>query len=232
MKTLLVQADATKKWRSEMWSLYEKYYDVDPNSFYKRFESNDFYALYAKNDELVGFTGFRKKTIHNRFGRIKTLYFGQTVIRQDFRGRSLIPITVIRVILHHFLTDPFCPLYVWCDALTYKPYLLFANSLKEFYPSRHQENADKVEAVITELGQYYYRENFNSTTGTVCKPKNVIQDTSAIISEKDKAHPDIAFYAKANPGYNRGHGLLTLAPMNLKNFLFLIKKCLIKKYGR
>lgn len=221
----------TVAYQSEMLALYNNYYQVDVEAFLRRFESNDHYVLYRHNDKLVGFTGFRIKKIKNEFGRFLTIYIGQTVLENDFRGKSLIPRTCIGLIAKSFLKDPGCKIYVWCDALTFKPYLAFANSAKRFYPNRTTPNPLEVQTLLDHLGAHYYGSNYHRPSGTVHKAANVIKDVTTGITDKERRNPHIDFYAEANPNHLLGHGLLTIAPIDWKNFLYLIGKCLRKSFG-
>ena len=228
LKTNIVQSSATLSLREDMWQLYSRYYAVSANAFFRRFASNDYYALYMCGEELVGFTGLRIKTIKTEFGSAQTLYVGQTVIDQAFRAKSLIPRTCCSLLAQWLWANPFRPVYIWCDSLTYKPYLLFANSLLKYYPNRKSKTPAREKAVIAQLGREYYGDAFDPETGTVRKANNVISDPSTLISEQDLQHPDIAFFARANPNYTEGHGLITMAPIGLRNLIFLSAKCLRK----
>ena len=232
LQTNIIRSTATEAFRQEMWNLYNRYYQVDRSSFFKRFQTNDLYALYTCDEKLVGFTGFRMKTIQTEYGRCQTLYIGQTVMDARYRGKSMLPRTCCKLFAQHFMSNPLSPIYVWCDSLTYKPYLLFANSLKAYFPSRHQATPAKEKAIIDQLGQHYYGDDYDQSTGTVHKAKNIIADPSTLISPKDRQHPDIDFFAQANPNYANGHGLITLAKIDGPNFLFLLKKCWKKMMGK
>jgi len=229
MKTNLIPSTTAKLHREKMWELYSRYYNADKKAFFHRFQSNDYYAFYTDRNELIGFTGFRTKLVKTPQGTVQTLYIGQTVIDQLYRGNSLIPRTCCRIFAQLFLRRPFCPIYVWCDALTYKPYLLFANALSDYYPHRNKVKSPKIKSLIDQLGQHYYGANYCTEHGTVRKAVNVIDDPTALIHPELRQHPDIDFYATTNPRYAEGHGLITLAPITLRNFYCLLKKCLKKR---
>lgn len=232
IKTGVIKGEEVKALKNQMWNLYSTYYEVDQASFFARIDSNDYYAIYTKNEELVGFTGLRLRTFDLEGEKVMTLYLGQTVMRSDCRGRSLMPRTCSILFAQHFLKNPTMPIYAWCDSLTYKPFLLFSNSLKKSYPSRREETPSKVKSLINQLGHHYYKDNFDPETGTVYKQNNIIDDPSAIITAADRQkNADIDFFAKANPGHAKGHGLITIAPINFTNFLFLVKKCLKKQFS-
>jgi len=232
VKTTILAPEAISTWRQEMWQLYSQYYQIGQDIFINRFATNDFYVLYTAENKVVGFTGIRMRPIETAFGLVQTLYIGQTVMHTDFRGRSLLPRTCCRLLFQHLWQNPRQPIYVWCDSLTYKPYLLFANSLKTFYPSRNNPMTPREHAIIQQLGMAYYGENFDANAGTVRKSKNMIVDVSAVITPEHRKNPDIDFFATANPRYVDGYGLLTIALIGWNNFFYLIKKCLRKKFAK
>lgn len=228
MRTRIITAKKALQFKQEMLDLYATYYEVEEEKFFTRFESNNYYALYMDGDRIVGFTGIRLKDVALSTRTVQTIYLGQTVLCADFRGRSRLPRTCTLLIARAFVKNPLRPIFVWCDSLTYKPYLLFANSLQEFYPSRHQPTEGEAKELMDHLGAYYYGDSYDSETGTVYKAQNVISDFTAIITPEKRQHPDIQFFVEANPNHFLGHGLLTLTPMHWKNFAFLVKKCIRK----
>lgn len=232
IKTGIIKANEAQAYQTEMWNLYSNYYDVDQSSFFSRFNSNDYYAIYTKNEKIVGFTGLRLRIFEIAGEEVMTLYLGQTVMHSDCRGRSLFPRTCSIIFAQHFLKNPTMPIYAWCDSLTYKPYLIFSNSLKKCYPSRKEATPPKVKELINKLGNHYYNDCFDPETGTVFKQNNIIDDPTAIITKSDRQrNADIDFFANANPGHTNGHGLITIAPINFTNFLFLVKKCIKKQFS-
>ena len=229
--TAIIPSDKTGKFQQKMWELYNCYYKVDPTSFFARFDSNDYYALYQEGDQLVGFTGFRLKEVHTEYGSYMTFYIGQSIIDENFRNRSLIAKTCVRIVTENFFKNPLKPLFLWCDSLTYKPYLAFAKATTEYYPTYKKTTPPHVKAIMNELGRHYYGDNYDSATGTVRKDKIIVADPSTEISDEDRQHPDIDFFTKANKNYRQGHGLLTIVPASSKNFLYCLKRCLRKQLG-
>ena len=229
LKSFVLKSSEVLQLRQEMWQIYNKYYEVDRTAFFNRFTSNDFYAIYKDGEDIIGFTALRIRPITTQDGTFMTFYLGQSVIEQEFRGGSLIPKTCFNLFVQHFMNHPFMPLYVWCDALTYKPYMIFANAMERFYPSRQHTMTPKIRRLINKIGQTYYPDSFDPQTGTVMKGSNVIDDITAVIDEQKMQHPDIHFFTQANPKYTKGHGLITIAPINFRNFVSLIRKIANKK---
>ena len=229
LNTEILKSENTLSVRDQMWRLYNRYYQVEPASFFARFAGNDYYALYKKGDRLIGFTALRLKEIKTPYGKFMTFYVGQSIIDKNFRNRSLIPQTCVKVVAKNFALNPFQPLLVWCDSLTYKPYLAFAKATTEYYPTYKKQTPDYIKAVRDELGKHYYGENYDPATGTVAKDKVIVDDPSTAISEKDLQNPDIRFFTEANKNYRQGHGLITIVPANAKNFAYCFKRCLKKQ---
>ncbi len=96
------ELDATTK--DAMWALYQPFYYYSKGSFMKRFERHTHYALYYRNDRLVGFTGLRIEKIATESIPSMTIYFGQTIVAPGARGRGLIVRTGL-VLLQQYWKD-------------------------------------------------------------------------------------------------------------------------------
>lgn len=225
VRSYIVSSAEAKLYYPAMFELYSRYYQIEMERFLDRFESNDQYVIYWKGPKIIGFTGFRLKSVKTPVRTYQTIYFGHSVIHHQHRGKALIPLSIVKIYLKQRSLHPEQPIYVWCDALTYKPYLLFANYLKEYYPSRLQANSAEVDHIIRELGNHYYGETFNPSTGTVYKAQKAVSDHTTLIHENHLSHPDIAFYAEKNKKYDMGHGLIVIAPLSVLNFFQILGRC-------
>ena len=219
LTTRVVKSAKTKAIREQMWALYQRYYQLEKEVFLKRFEVNHYYALYEAAGELVGFTALRTKVVDSEKGKATCIYVGQSCILQEYRNRSLIPHTCVYATLEAFLKNPFRPIYLWCDSLTYKPYLAFVKATTYTFPTWKKETPAHIKTMINQLGTFYYGERFNPETGTVKKDVNIVTDASAIITAKDRQQADIDFYAKMNPNYLDGNGLITITQASIPNFM-------------
>jgi len=226
--TSIVKSANTKAVREQMWELYQLYYKVEKAIFLKRFEVNHYYALYKVAGTLIGFTALRTKTIESERGKATCIYVGQSCILQQYRNRSLIPQTCIKVTFKSFMKHQFRPIYLWCDSLTYKPYLAFVKATTYTFPTWKKETPVHIQTMINKLGAFYYGERFDHETGTVNKEINIVSDRSAIITEKDRLQPDIDFYANMNPNYREGTGLITITHASIPNFMHCVIRSLKK----
>ncbi|MCB0641666.1 MAG: hypothetical protein KDC44_08500 [Phaeodactylibacter sp.] len=229
LKTRVVPSAATQALRPKMWSLYQEYYQLDEAVFLQRFEVNQYYALYEVEGELVGFTALRSREFESSRGKVMCIYIGQSCILQQYRNRSLIPQTCVSLVARSYRQNPLRPIYLWCDSLTYKPYLAFSKATTYTYPSHKRATPEHIQSLINQLGTYYYGEKFNPGTGTVKKEVNIVNDPSAIIRPQDRQEPAIDFYARKNPHYLEGNGLITITQASVDNFMYCAVRCLKKQ---
>lgn len=215
--------------KESMWQIYSKYYHHSRESFMNRIPTNNYYAVYSLDGQIIGFTGLRINHAMIEGRKRLLMYFGQTVVEKEYRGYGLLQKTGARLCLIYWREVLKGNAYYWCDALTYKPYLVFAKTLKDYYPSRKYTTPASVRSIMGYIGEKHYRESYQAATGTVKKPFNFVNDRTVTIREEDLSDPDIRFFARANPGFSKGHGLLTIAPISIRN-VFYIAKNLLRKY--
>lgn len=209
---------------AEMWTLYKPFYHYSYENFVERISRNTHYAIYRQYGRIVGFTGLRleKVTVANQ--RFFTVYFGQTVVAPEARGKGLILRTGLVLLRRYCATLLTHKLVFWADALSYRAYLVFAKNLIEYYPNVEEELPIAIRQLRDHLGTTNYKGAYCPERGTVCKHKFLVQDPRMIIHKNDLGDADVAFFAKANPYYLEGCGLLTIGPASLKNIIYMIKR--------
>jgi hypothetical protein len=146
LSTKVLASQNTKKHRAAMWELYQRYYQLDKEIFNQRFEKIDYYALYFVENRLVGFTALKTKEIFDGRRNVMCIYTGQAVIEHEYRNKALIPRSCAYLTLKSLLQRPLRPIYVWCDSLTYKPYLAFMKATTYTFPTWRKETPDDVQA--------------------------------------------------------------------------------------
>lgn len=228
IQATIVNNDFSDAIKEEMWRLYRNYYHYTRESFMARIAKNNYYSFYTLNGKIVGFTGLRINRAVIGGKKHLFIYFGQTVIHTAHRGKSLIAVTGARLYLKFWREILSSRTFFWADALTYKAYLVFAKSLEEFYPTYRQETPADIQQVIGHIGQEHYGQNYNIGLGTVCKDQILVNDPCINIPLKYRQDPDIRFYTEANPGYTRGQGLITLAPLSGTNFMKIVGRLMMK----
>jgi hypothetical protein len=209
-----------------LWALYSPQHNVTREFFESRLDGFERVALFrARTDRhVVGFTGVRMRDVVSGSRRCRTVYFGQTYIADGYRGQQTIPRTVTRLLLTERVMAPRMPWFFWCDALTYKPYLVMARNLDRFYPHPTMATPPDVQELLDRLGEVYYPGSYDPKTGVVAKDQARLKEHVAPIGERESRDPFIRFYARRNPGHASGNGLLITCPMTLENLASYLRR--------
>jgi hypothetical protein len=171
-----------------------------------------------KTGTLLGMTAVRMdRTTLSDGAVVYTLYSGMSYISPACRGMRLLPRTLARYGTRLKLRHPFGNVWLWSDAISYKPYVLSARSARTLYPSRHHSTPKRVKEFMDWVGNKYYGTQYHAPSGTVRKEFNRLKEHVAPITEKELADPDIRFFAERNPGYQQGDGLLNVIPLTWAN---------------
>lgn len=213
-----------------MLAIYQQSYRCTWEEFLEKKATIDLYATYVDNGQLVGFTGLCYKKIEVDGKSYMAMYVGQTVVPAEYRGKSLIQKTIIKLLFKHYRTHPFTPLLVWNNAVTYRPYLIMAKGLKDYYPHAEKEYPTHYKNIQDKLGEIYYRKHYEPETGLVKKDVNVMESHEVTYTANELADPHIRYYLGRNPGSSQGHGLISFCVGSMGNLLFFVKKRLTKRY--
>ena len=218
--------------QESMWEIYKHYYHYSKAYFMDRLTKQHQFVVFYQGEKLVGFTGIKIQKVKIAGRTRRLIYYGQTVLDPRVRGKSLLAASGFKLCLKYWKDLLLGRICFWCDALSYKSYLLFAKSVESCYPSYQAPTPKAIDHVIQYIGNENYKDTFCAATGTVQKPENYINDPSVLVQPADKNDPDINFYVRQNPGYQVGHGLITVAPIGYKDILMLAGRFLSKGIRR
>lgn len=209
----------------KLWDIFTKSYDLSFYDFTEKQKTLDKYALYFNSEnQLIGYTGIRDCSFKIEKKNYRAIYFGQTVIEKEYRGKNLIQNTVIKLLAKHFIGLKQSKLIIWNDSLSYRPYLVMAKNLKNYYPNKNLSHKAKDIEIRNTLGNRYYKESFCSSTGTVFKDQVILKENELTLSSKDLNDPHIQYYVSLNPNYEKGHGLITFCHAEFGNLFYYLKK--------
>jgi hypothetical protein len=179
-----------------------------------------------ENQEIVGFFGVRLKffTRKSFIRPVLALYMGQLYIEKAYRHRHPVHEGVVKLLGKYKILCPWLKIVIWGDALTFKPYLLIAQSFPEFYPHPAKKTPPAFEEMFSYLGKTNYGDQYNQETGCVTKTSKLIKDHVAPIPPRLLKHKYIGFYAQQNQDYKKGHGLLVMGYFSFKAFQIIRNK--------
>jgi hypothetical protein len=222
--------------KENMWAIYHKYYDCEKAYFMSRIAQHNYFILFLRNKEIVGFTGIKKDVIKKEATKNTVVGLAMTVIDKKYRNKALIQRAVYKLYKREFIRNPFRSIFIWSVAATYKPYLVFAKGIEIFYPKADMNMPEDYNVLKKTICEKYF-EDYNLDKNLVYIKGFKVTDSSVLINEKkdETIDKDILYYKSL---YLSGRdikdreikGVLTLAPMNVNNLFYWVSRVMKKKF--
>lgn len=233
---------ATKLERSDltaMYAIFSRYYEgVSWEQFLADLaEKSDVIVLRdATNGRVCGFSTLLVRRFDSDGREVLGVFSGDTILEQSHWGSPALGIQFLAYLWRLKLKHPLTPVYWFLISKGYKTYLLMANNFRTHYPNV----ARPVPAFEKGLMDRFYTAKFgaaySSPEGVLrfgdesCRLKSAV---APITDELRREVPRIAFFERANPGWERGEELACVARMTLTMPLtYFIKKVLLRKGRR
>lgn len=215
-----------------MWQLYRQFYATTEIDFYQQLKIYDYFSFFRCAGEIIGFIGIQAQRPTLKERSYLLLRFGEAIILEKYRGKGLLQLAALKLGGLYWRDVLAGRVLFWGNAFTYKSYLVFAKTAEHFYPNHQQATPYKVKDIMDFLGGHYFSERYEQHHGIVKNIVHPLQDNSYRICYKYKEEPNIRFFSEINPRYELGDGLITIAPMNWRNIISLLKKVGKHNWGR
>lgn len=214
--------------RRELFEFCDRFSSRQRARFEAQLDKDDTVFL-VRGDRTGHLVGFGTLTVHDvAHGRERAgvIYTGWAMASPAFRGHGINQRAGLATYARLRRREPFRPLYWMMTASTLNSYLLMARNLRLSYPRAGVPWPDRERA---------YVEQVLAAAGTPWEPATgVIRRSGASFYREGRVEavdggspdPDIAFYARANPGQAAGDTLVCLAPLTLGNFGFMLRRML------
>ncbi len=234
IRTILKPAAALKEqdWQ-ELWDLNRQFFDVERWYAETELFRRERIAMFRVDGQLVGMATTDVVPARFRGRPIAVVLTTHVLIREPWRGRNLVQKLGLRTWLRARLRYPLRPIYWFFDSYSYKSYLLLPRNFRIFWPRREVPTPDTERALMDQLAVEIYGSGWRPASGLVLRSgRKRLLDTTAPLTESELADPDIRFFANANPGHDQGDMLICLCPLNLANWISVIRKALERRRRR
>ncbi len=207
-----------------MHGLFERYYDFGPlDTFIRDLSRKDgaFIVRRKDNEQIVGFSTMAIFDIPHGGKTVKGMFSGDTVLEKAYWGTRAVHTAYLVKLLKEALKRPFQQQYWTLISKGYKTYMVMARNLPEFYPNRQGEQPE-LKALVESYCEVLFPGKLNRASMVLDfgDESNCLKGTVADINEPlRQREPDIAFFERCNPGWDRGHELPCIAPIGLKTLL-------------
>ena len=157
--------------------------------------------------------------------KIFVFRMGLALFKQHYRGGALPYIFFLYRALRSFAVNRGMPVYVLVKLFSYKTYMVAMNTVSESYPRYDAETPEFEKSLMDEFGASLQAANcsYDPETCVVKRRRVRLERHAAPISDEDLENSHISHFVKLNPGWSKGHCLVTcckITPMTLINVSF------------
>lgn len=157
-------------------------------------------------------------------GQPSAVFRGEAGSLRAYRGGSITMRFGLKRLLSYLVRNPGRKAYYLGSLVHPSSYALLAHHFGTVWPQREQETPPEVLAFMDGLATEFGLEKVGPAEPLVRSVGWRTRETEAereYWEQCDK--PAARFFIEANPGYARGHGLLTMVPLNMANVLHLVR---------
>ena len=174
----------------------------------------------------VSFLDIRPQEVDGQ--RYTLIRLGLSFFENFYRGGPLLYYIVSYHIFKQLMRHPLTPIYVIGKAFSYKSYMGFAHSVKEFFPRYNAPTPPFIKNIIDSYAESVKTadEEYDRESCVLKRELSSIKASVAPISPADLKDPHIRFFTEQNPGWHRGHQLIMVAKVTWFDLLRVIFKAI------
>lgn len=220
-----LDAAARQRFASELYALHARIFrGVDEAAFVRYVVGSTAQHTWIQlyRDPAGDLGGYFAVHIYEREidGVMTAVVRGETGILRRHRGNNMIGSFIIGRALRYVMSHPTRPTYFLGSLVHPSTYSLFGRFVEEVWPREGVETPPEILGLMDTLGDAFGLDRVDPSNGLVRKV-----GWQTIDSSSDRAYwhnndrPGVQFFLRENPGYAEGHGLLTVAPVTVRNAL-------------
>jgi hypothetical protein len=206
--------DLSDEETGEMLELFRSHFSVgDPAAFLVDLGRKQFaIRLLDPGERLIGFSTITSYTTRLKGKDLGVIYSGDTIIRPEHWGTSVLPRAWLRVVLEMAAGLP-KPLYWLLLSSGYKTYRLLPVFFQRFFPRFDEETTREIEALLNHLATELAGTQFHPSDGVIRFQHGAspLRPGVADPAEWRRGDPHTAFFLDRNPGHTNGDELVCLA---------------------
>ena len=216
----------------EIWTFYSRFVDRPKVPFLDAVRKTDdvFLGRASGDGSLRAFAAATTVEVDWRGRRYGILYAAWGGIDPSFRGGDLIQRAGFATFLKYRRQHPLRPAYFMMMSSTYKSYLLMSRNFAEFWPNRRFSTPERERALMDAGMRQIAGTDWDPAAGVVRRHGALRYLEGVVSDDGDFGEPDIAFYGALNPRQHEGDSLACLAPLSLKNWVFMASRAVRRNW--
>lgn len=204
----------------EMLRLFRAHFQLlSAEAFYRDLLRKQFVILIRDSeDRLHGFSTITSFRTSFRGRDLGAVYSGDTIIRPESWGTSVLPRAWLEAVMEMAVTLP-RPLYWLLLSSGYKTYRMLPVFFRSFFPRPDVETPWEVRKLMGHLARTVAGDQFDGERGIIRFEKGAtpLRPGVAEVGDRDRTDPHTAFFLERNPGHLLGDELVCLAEISDDN---------------
>ncbi len=149
---------------------------------------------------------------------------GLSFFEKEYRGGPYYYYIFAYFCIKEFILHPLTPFYMFGKSFSYKSYSVLTHSLSHVYPSYNRNIPDNIKRVIDEFASKVKLPNEEYDTDRCVLMREHVR-MKEFVSEPRSADindPNVKYFFDINPGWEKGHQLLTLSLVDLRDIIRVV----------
>lgn len=219
-----VEAIAAPVW-DEVWALTRRFYETERAYVEAKLRGHQHLALFrsAADGALVGMAAIQVEPLEFQGQRLLVIFTSHAIVDERYRGQNLLQRAGLKTYFRSCLRYPLHRKFWVFDTFSYKSYLLLPRNLREFWPRHDRQTPAWEAAFMDHYGQLKYGAAWRGGLVQHSPQKRLLPQT-ATLSADLLQNPNLAFFARINPGHAEGDMLLCLCPLTFGNWWGIVSR--------
>jgi hypothetical protein len=223
--TVVPRADVTLEERNEMYALLQTYFaGTDRARFEADLREKESVILLRDvgSGQIKGFSTLMRLTTSIDEQEIVAFFSGDTIVDRDYWGETVLSRiwgqTVFaeadRVVADHATAT----IYWFLICSGYKTWRFLPVFFREFYPNALAPTPPHLQRILDTLGTRKFGDQYLPGSGIVrFRAATPLRHGIANVTDERLRDPQVAFFARMNPGHSDGDELACLAELSRSN---------------
>ncbi|MCH4887810.1 hypothetical protein EZV73_09510 [Acidaminobacter sp. JC074] len=211
--------DVKQALKDDMFRLMSTYYDnLSKMQFDKDLSNKDHVIIMVEGGLVRGFTTIEHLHLKIEDKEILGVFSGNTIMDLSIPPSLHLQQAFVRYIEDLKKTSDKA-LYWFLICKGYKTYRYLNVYCKKYYPSYMAKTPEMEQKIMDAYAKFKYPDNYDLHTGIIKHDDSMdyLKDDVAPITERLLRKPEVAYFAKKNPGHIHGDELVCLASFSDDN---------------
>lgn len=187
----------------------------------------------AQRQTLVGTASVDTRVLTVDGRQVVMIYTGDVLLREDMRGQNILQRVGLRCFLKARLRHPLMPIYWYLGASTHQAYLVLARNLRTYWPRPEQRTPAPERRLIDQFACAVMPDIWDGVAGVFrTGGTKLLLSLQQPLTPREQADLHVRFFADCNPDRMQGDLLACLAPLDLANWLSIVRSSVLRAWRR